>query len=230
MDKDGIVKKNQKGLIRNESSPFSVQGRPVLPDVGSQPRPYGCPHPPVAPSKLSYKQIVDAFPSECKKLIPKMIKETEKELAQHKKFIRIVNDSGVDDFTKWFYIECSKLFLDQEPVKRWEELKRLRKYYMTTKKNNKEGRKTIDWDEEKNRAKLVPIVELYDWEKKKASKKYVMVSCPFGHKDKTPSMCLYLKENSYYCFSCNSGGDNIHFIMKLYNMDFKQAIRYLNGL
>lgn len=48
--------------------------------------------------------------------------------------------------------------------------------------------------------------------------------CPF-HNDKNPS--LYIKNNFYHCFSCQSTGDPIDLVMKLYNTDFKTAVRTL---
>ena len=51
--------------------------------------------------------------------------------------------------------------------------------------------------------------------------------CPF-HNEKVPSMKIYPKTNSFYCFGCNVGGDVIKFVMLYHNLDFKNAVRYLN--
>lgn len=54
--------------------------------------------------------------------------------------------------------------------------------------------------------------------------------CPFAdHDDSTPSFRIYKSSNSYYCFGCKKGGDNIDFIQNLYGKDFKGAIEILKS-
>lgn len=50
-----------------------------------------------------------------------------------------------------------------------------------------------------------------------------MLRCPF-HDDKTPSMKLYKKNNSFYCFGCQLGGDIFDFVQKVKNCDFNIAL------
>ena len=50
--------------------------------------------------------------------------------------------------------------------------------------------------------------------------------CPF-HSEKTPSFCVYPKDNSFYCFGCGAGGDAITFIKRAENMDFEDAVETL---
>lgn len=50
--------------------------------------------------------------------------------------------------------------------------------------------------------------------------------CPF-HSEKTPSMVVYPDTQSFYCFGCGAGGDVITFIMKIENLDYPEAIRFL---
>lgn len=53
------------------------------------------------------------------------------------------------------------------------------------------------------------------------------LSCPF-HEDKTPSLKINPDKQTFYCFSCNSGGDSIAFIQKLHELSFKDALKYMN--
>lgn len=53
------------------------------------------------------------------------------------------------------------------------------------------------------------------------------LSCPF-HEDKKPSFKINPDKQSFYCFSCNSGGDSITFIQKLHGLSFNDALKYLN--
>ncbi len=50
--------------------------------------------------------------------------------------------------------------------------------------------------------------------------------CPF-HGEKTPSFNIYTENGSFYCFGCGVGGDVISFIMKIENLDYVEAVKYL---
>jgi hypothetical protein len=48
------------------------------------------------------------------------------------------------------------------------------------------------------------------------------------HDDTNPSMHYYKKTNSVYCFSCGTSGDAIDIYRRLYNTDFKTAVKNLS--
>ncbi len=50
--------------------------------------------------------------------------------------------------------------------------------------------------------------------------------CPF-HGEKTPSFNIYAENGSFYCFGCGAGGDVITFIMKIENLDYMEAVKFL---
>ncbi len=50
--------------------------------------------------------------------------------------------------------------------------------------------------------------------------------CPF-HSEKTPSCVVYTDNGSFYCFGCHAGGDVITFVMKIENLDYIEAVRFL---
>ena len=50
--------------------------------------------------------------------------------------------------------------------------------------------------------------------------------CPF-HGEKTPSFNIYTENGSFYCFGCGVGGDVISFIMKIENLDYLDAVKFL---
>ncbi len=50
--------------------------------------------------------------------------------------------------------------------------------------------------------------------------------CPF-HGEKTPSFTVYPDTQSFYCFGCGEGGDVIHFICSIENLDYVDAIKFL---
>ncbi len=50
--------------------------------------------------------------------------------------------------------------------------------------------------------------------------------CPF-HSEKTPSFTVYPQDNSFYCFGCGAGGDQISFTMKIEHLDYPDAVSFL---
>lgn len=50
--------------------------------------------------------------------------------------------------------------------------------------------------------------------------------CPF-HGEKTPSFTVYPDTQSFYCFGCGEGGDVIHFICSIENLDYIEAVKFL---
>lgn len=50
--------------------------------------------------------------------------------------------------------------------------------------------------------------------------------CPF-HSERTPSCAVYPDNENFYCFGCGAGGDVITFIMKIENLDYIEALRFL---
>lgn len=49
--------------------------------------------------------------------------------------------------------------------------------------------------------------------------------CPF-HNERTAS--LHITKNKWYCHGCGQGGNTIGFVMKKYDLPFKQAVRAIN--
>ena len=50
--------------------------------------------------------------------------------------------------------------------------------------------------------------------------------CPF-HSEKSPSFTVYPNNNSFYCFGCGAGGDQISFIMRMEHLDYPDAVQFL---
>ncbi len=51
-------------------------------------------------------------------------------------------------------------------------------------------------------------------------------SCPF-HRDKSPSFRYYKDSNSFYCFSCHTGGQPVKFIEKYCKITEHEAVQFL---
>ncbi len=50
--------------------------------------------------------------------------------------------------------------------------------------------------------------------------------CPF-HKEKTPSFSVSPDKQIFHCFGCGAGGNVIHFVSKIENIDFKDTLELL---
>ncbi|MDP6824569.1 MAG: DNA primase, partial [Dehalococcoidales bacterium] len=78
--------------------------------------------------------------------------------------------------------------------------------------------------EVKQRTDIVAVVSQYVALKKAGGN--LTGLCPF-HNEKNPSFFVYLEQQSWHCFGCNTGGDVLSFIMKKESMDFGEALRLL---
>ena len=50
--------------------------------------------------------------------------------------------------------------------------------------------------------------------------------CPF-HNEKSPSFSVSPEKQIFHCFGCNAGGNVIHFVSKIENVDFKESLEIL---
>lgn len=53
------------------------------------------------------------------------------------------------------------------------------------------------------------------------------ISCPF-HAEKTPSFGTYKEGQRFKCFGCGESGSVIDFVMKLFGLDFNEAVYKIN--
>ena len=79
-------------------------------------------------------------------------------------------------------------------------------------------------DEIKSKNDIVDIISEYV-NLKRAGRSFFGL-CPF-HKEKSPSFAVSPDKQIFHCFGCNVGGDVFHFISKIENISFKEAIELL---
>ncbi|MFH0846159.1 MAG: CHC2 zinc finger domain-containing protein [Patescibacteria group bacterium] len=61
---------------------------------------------------------------------------------------------------------------------------------------------------------------------KKVASSGFLILCPF-HDEKTPSFRINSKSQYYHCYGCGISGGVFDFIMKIKEIDFPEAIKYL---
>ena len=76
----------------------------------------------------------------------------------------------------------------------------------------------------KMRSDITDVISSYVSLKKRG--RNMIGLCPF-HSEKTPSFNIYPENGSFYCFGCGVGGDVITFIMKIENLDYIEAVKFL---
>lgn len=80
----------------------------------------------------------------------------------------------------------------------------------------------MNWkaEEIKEKISMDDVLRRYGMDKSRSG----FIVCPF-HGEKTASCKIY--PNGYYCFGCGEGGDTIHFVKKLFSVDFGGALKRL---
>ena len=79
-------------------------------------------------------------------------------------------------------------------------------------------------DDVKNSNDIVDIISQYVILKRSGRNFFGL--CPF-HKEKTPSFSVSPDKQIFHCFGCGAGGNVIHFISKIENVDFKESLGIL---
>jgi DNA primase len=73
---------------------------------------------------------------------------------------------------------------------------------------------------------IISVAEKLGLEIKKDLGAYVSLPCPF-HEETLPSFCIYKDTQRFFCYGCKEQGDVIDLVMKIKDINFVQAVDYL---
>lgn len=73
---------------------------------------------------------------------------------------------------------------------------------------------------------ILEVLEKYGLDLTKQGDLYVTF-CPFHRDENRPNFTIYVKTNSYYCYTCSRGGDAIDFFARMENISRAQALQKL---
>jgi len=79
-------------------------------------------------------------------------------------------------------------------------------------------------DQIKNLVTIQEVAERYGFQPNRSG----YICCPF-HNEKTASLKLYDGRRGFHCFGCGASGTVIDFVMKLFDIPFRQAILRINA-
>lgn len=80
-------------------------------------------------------------------------------------------------------------------------------------------------DEVLERNDILEVISEYT-KPKRVGSRYAAL-CPLHNDKKSPSLSISPDKQLFHCFGCGAGGNVIHFIMGIQNLDFMDALKYL---
>lgn len=124
---------------------------------------------------------------------------------------------------QWFFELVADVFYRDDLPKLQRQLKSLT--FKLAALENEENISQGYSEAQIEQAKSVPLEKIFPNPLRKVGGRLVG-RCVF-HQDKLPSFTIYPQQNSFYCYSCNQGGDIIKFVELKEQCSFREAIKYL---
>lgn len=153
------------------------------------------------------------------------VKEKEKEIRFK---LRRLYAMKTDSFTEWFIEQAIKVLIMPEIDALRKNLFRLEGFWRLL--NLEDGmKKRLETEEKIERAMRYPIEKLArgNLDLKQLGEKVIYL-CPFCN-EKFPSLHIFPKTNTFYCFQCQKENDVIILTMQLCGLDFREAIEALQN-
>ncbi|MDB5184379.1 MAG: dnaG [Candidatus Saccharibacteria bacterium] len=179
--------------------------------------------------KLTQAEVLEAFATDAKQIIPALISE----LTNHRKMlvtrigdaVTLINAESEDEAFRYYWTLWLALNEGEELRALEAKLARHRRMLsVIAGKPTPTGRLT---DGAIEAARDYPIQDLLDVTFRRSGNRLVGL-CPF-HAEKSPSFYVFLNQNKAHCFGCQKSVDSISAYMELNGCDFKAAVLALAG-
>ena len=156
--------------------------------------------------------------------VKEIIKDMETDIS---KKLKVIEDTDTDDFTKWFCREIVGMKLLPKVLPYDSELFQLSKYAQIL--NPTTGKHISNFQERLAIARSREIVDVVSrYVELRQSGERFSGLCPF-HEDRKPSFTVYPQQGRYFCYGCQKSGDVINFIQEIQNVEFKDAVNFLQN-
>lgn len=80
-------------------------------------------------------------------------------------------------------------------------------------------------EEIKDRLTMREVAEFYGFQVNRSG----FIKCPLHSGDHTASLKIYDGGSGWHCFGCGAGGSVIDFVMRLFDLNFRQAVLRINA-
>jgi len=192
------------------------------------------------PQRVDPNLDVSMFEDGLRETIPEKIQELNKKMDDlvdaHDKWLMAVADlrkaGKLDESGVYFWTLHAEIkFIEYDVCKKWlqywlglyDKLPGEKQKRIETSGNKKKTE--FERELELEQAKKTPIDNFYVGQLRSSGSR-LAGKCPF-HEERTPSFFIFTNTNTWHCFGCGAGGDVISFVMKIQNINFKQALEFL---
>ena len=164
------------------------------------------------------KELADTYPA-AKQYLTQKVKELKNEKFETEYDIMVeARESARNWQEEQFIIKYKTIVLKKRQEKHQAKIKKLEQLlYFIKHPKSQDTAVNIEL------ARQIPITSLYQFNRAGFAK------CPF-HNETSASLHYNAKKNLWHCFGCQVGGDSIAFVMKLYEMKFLDAVKFLNNV
>lgn len=185
-------------------------------------------YPPSMPSAEEIKTFADGLKTSIPQKLQELLNRRDLLKSKRDKALKFVLRKTRNGSPEEYFLtllaehEFSEVYVIQKWVKYWLALW----YEVTGKQPPKILQKKLSKldQSEIEKAKQYPLEDLYEGQLRRSGSKLVGL-CLF-HKEETPSFFIF-PDNHFHCYGCGEHGDTISFVMKLKELTFPDAVRYL---
>lgn len=175
---------------------------------------------------FSDRELLEIYPEAKNVLTAKIaewMEEREKICLTIKRKLTAIKNNVPDEAARQIQKSLIEVFDGIQLARIDKHIRRLeRLQFLAKRRKTKAGVK----DSDIQMALSTPIQDIVQQKWQKSGDKLIGL-CPL-HKEKTPSFFIYLKNNSFYCYGCQVGGDIINLTRQLHGIGFVEAVKFIN--